>query len=61
MARTKYLPLREVADTYGVSTRTIRRRISDGTLPAVRVGSVLRVQADHVDRLARAVPTVAAK
>lgn len=43
----------EVAARYGVSTQTIRRRIHDGTLPATRVGKLLRVDPSDLDRLER--------
>lgn len=32
------LPVREAANLLGVSTRTIRRRIDDGSLPSFRLG-----------------------
>ena len=53
------LSLQEAADELGVSTRTVRRYIASGQLPAVRVGArLLRVRRDHVEALARPVPTV---
>ena len=42
-ASVRFLAVRAVADELGVSTHTVRRMIRDGTLVAVRVGSVLRV------------------
>ena len=42
--------VREVADQLGVHPETIRRLIHDGRLDAVRVGRVLRVHRDAVDR-----------
>lgn len=36
------LGLKEVAFLLGVSGKTIRRRVADGTLPAFRIGHVLR-------------------
>src|SRR4029077_5052989 len=42
--------VREVADQFGVHPETIRRLIHDGRLDAVRVGRVLRVHRDAVDR-----------
>lgn len=38
--------VRQVADTLGVHPETIRRLIHDGRLEAVRIGRVLRVDAD---------------
>jgi len=42
--------VREVADQFGVHPETIRRLIHDGRLDAVRVGRVLRVHREAVDR-----------
>lgn len=42
--------VREVADQLGVHPETIRRLIHDGRLDAVRVGRVLRVHREAVDR-----------
>lgn len=40
------ISISEAADHLGVSTKTIRRRISDGTLKAVRIGPrLIRVDA----------------
>jgi excisionase family DNA binding protein len=42
--------VRDVADQLGVHPETIRRLIHDGRLDAVRVGRVLRVHRDAVER-----------
>jgi len=42
--------VRDVADQFGVHPETIRRLIHDGRLDAVRVGRVLRVHREAVDR-----------
>ena len=42
--------VREVAGQLGVHPETIRRLIHDGRLDAVRVGRVLRVHREAVDR-----------
>jgi excisionase family DNA binding protein len=48
----------ECAAIAGVSVKTIRRRILDGTLPAHRMGPVLlRIDRADLDRLFRPVPT----
>ena len=40
------------ADYAGVCTKTIRRRIADGTLTSYRLGSrIIRVDLDELDRL----------
>ncbi|WP_261394036.1 helix-turn-helix domain-containing protein [Microbacterium esteraromaticum] len=36
------------AETYGVSIKTLRRRISDGTVHGYRVGRLIRVDADEL-------------
>lgn len=55
--KTRYLPLAEVAATHGVSTKTLRRRIADGTLPGYKVGRQVRVRESDLDCLARPIPT----
>ena len=42
--------VRDVANQLGVHPETIRRLIHDGRLDAVRVGRVLRVHREAVDR-----------
>jgi excisionase family DNA binding protein len=50
--------LDEAAESLGLSRRTLRRRISDGTLPAFRVGPrAVRVDVADLERLARPIPT----
>lgn len=57
-SRKKNLTLKEAADWYGVSERTLRRRISEGKLRAYRVGPrSIRVTADDVAALAQPIPT----
>ncbi|MDP9444452.1 MAG: helix-turn-helix domain-containing protein [Actinomycetota bacterium] len=54
-----YISLSTTAETTGRSVRTLRRRISDGSLPAYRFGPrQIRVRAEHVQALARRIPTV---
>lgn len=46
------------AEYAACSTKTIRRRVADGSLPAVRFGPrVLRVDLDDLDALMRPVPS----
>ncbi len=53
----RYLTLAEAAEWYGVSERTLRRRIADGSLPAYRVGPrSIRVKAVDVEALAEPIP-----
>lgn len=42
------LSVPDAARLLNVSADTIRRRIADGTLPAVRVGKLLRVRGDQL-------------
>lgn len=53
----RYVPLEEAAAFYGCSTRTIRRRIADGDLEAVRIGNsrTLRVSIESLEALGRPV------
>ena len=45
----KKITIQEVADTFGVSTRTVRRYISSSRLTAYRVGPrMIRLDADQV-------------
>ena len=54
----RHLTLKEAADWYGVSERTLRRRIAEGRLPAYRVGPrSIRVTAEDVAALAQPIPT----
>ncbi|WP_188835717.1 helix-turn-helix domain-containing protein [Flexivirga endophytica] len=58
-ARRQYESLAEAAERTGLSTRTLRRRIAAGQLPAYHSGPrVLRVDPADVDRLMHLVPTV---
>jgi excisionase family DNA binding protein len=43
------LSIDQVADATGLSTKTIRRRVSDGTLTAHRIGPrIIRIERDAV-------------
>jgi excisionase family DNA binding protein len=53
-----YLSLQEAAALVGVNPRTLRRRIAEGALPAYRVGRLVRIKPDDVQRLFRKIPTV---
>lgn len=56
-----WMSLQEAAEYLGVSTKTLRRRISEGTLKAYRVGkgprSPLRLRRDDLDGLLVRVPS----
>lgn len=50
--RRTFESLAQAAERTKLSTRTLRRRIADGSLPAYRVGPrILRVDPDEVDQL----------
>ena len=54
----RHMTLKQAAEWYGVSERTLRRRIAEGRLPAYRIGPrSIRVQAKDVDALAARIPT----
>lgn len=40
----------EIAARWGISKRTVNRYIRDGLLPAYRVGRLVRVDPDDLDR-----------
>lgn len=52
-----WLSRQQAAEEYGVSVKTIARRIADGSLPAYRVGGRVRVKGADLDKLARRIPT----
>lgn len=55
----KLVSLAEVAEQLGFSVRTLRRRISDGTVRGYRVGRLLRVDMnDLLENLVEEIPTV---
>lgn len=50
--------LADAAAYAGVTPKTIRRRIADGTVPAYRMGPrLLRVDLDDLDAAMRRIPT----
>jgi excisionase family DNA binding protein len=50
----------QVAQTYGVSTKTVRRLIARGDLHAYRFGSrLIRVDLNEAESLLRPIPTTA--
>lgn len=54
-----YLTLEEAADMLAVSVKTIRRRISEGSLPGYRCGrKQIRVRLDELETTIRRIPTV---
>lgn len=54
----RLVPITEAADYAGVCSKTIRRRIGDGSLPGYRMGArLIRVSLDDLDALLRPIPS----
>ena len=54
-----YVSLDEAAAIMSLSTRTIRRRISDGTIPAYHCGKrPIRIRLDELEAALRRLPAV---
>lgn len=52
------VPLTDAAETLCVSVKTLRRRISDGSITGYRVGRLVRVDPEEIaDRLVVEIPT----
>lgn len=49
MAEPVYLSATEAAERLGISLRTVRRRIADGSLPSVRIGRAVRIPVAALD------------
>jgi excisionase family DNA binding protein len=53
-----YVSLDEAAEMMSMSTRTIRRRISDGTIPAYQCGRrSIRIRVDELEAALRRIPS----
>jgi excisionase family DNA binding protein len=48
---TEYLRARDITDITGVSVRTVRRWIADGTLPSTKVGGTRLVPKTALEQL----------
>lgn len=61
-ATRQWITLEEAADMCGVTTKTIRRRISDGKLPAYNMAGLhtIRLKRADVDAMFTRIPTVQA-
>lgn len=54
----KLVSLAEAAEQFGISVKTLRRRISDGTVRGYRVGRLIRVDMnDLLENLVEEIPT----
>lgn len=50
--------LADAAERFGISVKTLRRRISDGTVHGYRVGRLIRVDPDELrERLLTEIPS----
>ena len=53
-----YLSLAEAAEVMSLSVKTIRRRISDGTIPAYQCGRrAIRIRVDELEAALRRIPS----
>lgn len=53
-----YVSLEEAAEMMSLSTRTIRRRIGDGTIPAYQCGRrSIRLRLDELESALRRIPS----
>ncbi len=58
LPRRRYLSIEQAADQLGVTPRSIRRWISDGTIPAARLGRrIVRIAEDDLAAALRPIPT----
>lgn len=54
-----YISIEEAAQIMSVSTKTIRRRISDGTIPAYHCGNrPIRIKLDDLEAALQRIPTI---
>jgi excisionase family DNA binding protein len=54
----RLVALKVAAEVFGISTKTLRRRISDGTVHGYRVGRLVRVDLEELrERLAVEIPS----
>lgn len=58
VTNSHWLTLAQAADLLGVCTRTIRRRIAAGDLPAYKIGrKAIRIKTVDLDRISRRIPS----
>lgn len=60
MSPIDYVDVRQAAEILGTSTKTIRRRISDGTIPAYRLGNLVRIKVSDLEHVGRRIPAARA-
>ena len=55
---SKYVTITQAAEILNQSVKTVRRRISDGTLPAYRIGPrLIRVRIEDLDKGCHRIPS----
>ena len=54
----QWLDLHGAAEVLGISTRTVRRRIADGSLPAYKAGHFIRISRTDIDEMIRSTPVL---
>ena len=59
MEATTYLTAAQAAARLGISLRTVRRRIADGSLPSVKIGGAVRVPVSALEPPSAPVPKAA--
>jgi excisionase family DNA binding protein len=59
MDEQTYLSARETAERLGISLRTVRRRIADGSLPSLKIGGAVRIPASALEPPQARMPTAA--
>ena len=58
-APSRLISLECAAARLDISPKTLRRRIADGTIPAYRVGRLVKVNPDDLGRAMRCIPSAA--
>ena len=56
MRSKEYRTQDQIADYFGISKWTVRRRIADGTFTAYRVGRLIRLDLNEVETAMRQIP-----
>ena len=56
-----YVSLTDAATYTDLSTKTLRRRIADGTLPAYRAGRLIKIRCEDLNALFRQIPNGATR
>jgi excisionase family DNA binding protein len=49
----RLLPIKEVADRFAISEKTVRRWVATGELPSIRLGRTLRISSVDLEQYIR--------